>query len=50
MMMAVRELIVCYMLQLLRIQMTCQTNKRVMDGKSIHHTQTVAVNNLDWKM
>ena len=49
MMMATRELIVCHVLQLLRLQMTCQTNKRIRDDKSLNHTQTVSVNNLDWK-
>ena len=44
------ELIVCFVLQLLHIQMTCPTNKCVVeDGKSHNHTQTGTVNNLDWK-
>ena len=42
-------MIVCYVLQLLHAQMNCQTNKHVVDGKSRHHTQTVTVNNLDWR-
>jgi hypothetical protein len=41
--------IVCYVLQLQRIQMTGQTYKRIVDGNSLHHTQTVTVNNIDWK-